>query len=153
MYKERFVATGFSQKDRIDYEETFSLGSRYTSIRNIMALASMMKWDVHQMDIKTTFLNGMIEEEVYIKQTQGFEFEDIVTHVCNMKKALYGLKQAHRSWYGRIDRFLTILGFTKSKVDPNLYMKVMDDDPIILLLYVDDIFFTRNEKRITYCKK
>ena len=63
----RFVAKGFSQSKGIDYEETFSLGARYTSIRTIMALASMMKWDLHQMDVKTTFLNGMIEEEVYIE--------------------------------------------------------------------------------------
>ena len=75
-YKERFVARGFSQKVGIDYEETFALVVRYTSIRFIMALPSMMKWDLHQMDVKTTFLNGVIEEEVYIKQPQGFEVED-----------------------------------------------------------------------------
>ena len=76
--------------------------ARYTSIRTIMAPTSMMKWDLHQMDVKTTFLNGMIEEEVYIEQPQGFEVEDRLTHVCNLKKALYGLKQAPRYWYGRI---------------------------------------------------
>ena len=118
-----------------------------------MALASMMKWDLHQMDVKTTFLNGMIEEEVYIKQPQGFEVEDKVTHVCKLKKALYGLKQAPRAWYGRIYSFLTILVFTKSKVDPNLYFKVMDDEPIILLLYVDDLFLTGNQNQISECKK
>ena len=92
VYEERFVATGFSQKEGIDYEETFAPVERYTSIRTIMALASMMKWDLHQMDVKTTFLNGLIEEEVYIEQPQGFEVEDRVTHVCKLKKALYGLK-------------------------------------------------------------
>ena len=71
-----------------------------------------------------------------------------MTHVCKLKKALYGLKQAPRAWYGRIDTFLTSLGFTKSKVDPNLYMKVMDDEPVILLLYVDDLFLTGNGKQI-----
>ena len=105
------------------------------------------------MYVKTTFLNGMIEEEVYIEHPQGFEFEDKVTHVCKLKKALYGLMQAPRSWYGRIDSFLTSLGFTKSKVDPNLYMKVMDDEPSILLLYVNDLFLTENRKRITESKK
>ena len=69
-----------------------------------------------------------------------------MTHVCKLKKAMYGLKQPPRAWYGRIYNFLTSLGFTKSKVDPNLYMKDMDDEPIILLLYVDDLFLTRNEK-------
>ena len=91
-YKARFVARGFSQKEGIGYEETFDLVSRYTSIRTIMALTSMMKWDLHQMDVKTTFLNGVIEEEVYIKKPQGFEVEYRVTHVCKLKKALYRLK-------------------------------------------------------------
>jgi hypothetical protein len=80
-----------------------------------------MKWKLHQMDVKTTFLNGVIEEEVYIEQPQGFEVEDRKTHVCKLKKALYGLKQAPKAWYGRIDSFLTSLGFTKSKVDSNLF--------------------------------
>ena len=104
------------------------------------------------MDIKTTFLNGVIEEEVYIEQPQGFEVEDRVTHVCKLKKALYGLKQDPRVWYGRIYSFLKSLGFTKSKDGPNLYMKIMDDEPVILLLYVDDLFMIQNGKQITYCK-
>ena len=146
-YKERFVARGFSQKERIVYEETFAPVAWCTSIRTIMELASMMKWDLQQMDVKTTFLIGVISEELYIEQPQGFEIEDRVTHVCKLKKALYGLKQDPRAWYGRIDNFLTRLGFTKSKVDPNLYMKVMDDEPVILLLYVDDLFLTEMENR------
>ena len=92
------------------------------------------------MDVKTTFLNGVIEEEVYIEQPQGFEVEDRETHVCKLKKDMYGLKQAPRSWYGRIDSLLTSIGFTKSIVDPNLYINIVDDDPAILLLYVDDLF-------------
>ena len=67
------------------------------------------------MDVKTAFLNGVLEEEVYVAQPQGFETQDRKTHVCRLKKALYGLKQAPRTWYGRIDRFLKSLGFTKSK--------------------------------------
>ena len=106
-----------------------------------MELASMMKWDLHQMNVNTSFLNGVIEEEVYIKQPQGFQVEDTGTHTCKLKKYLYGLKQAPRAWYGRIDSFLTSLGFTKSKVDPNFYFKVIEDEPGILLLYVDDRFF------------
>ena len=66
---------------------------------------------------------------------------------------MYGLKKAPRAWYGRIDNLLTSLGFTKSKVNPNLYLKVMDDEPIILLLYVDDLFLIGNEKHIAYCNK
>ena len=88
-YKEILVARGFSQKEGIDYEETFAPVARYTSIKTIMALASMMKWDLHQMDVKTTFLNGLIEEEVYIEEPQGFEVEDRVTYVYKLKKDLY----------------------------------------------------------------
>ena len=110
-YKAIFVAIGFSQKEGIDYEEKFALVARYTSIRAIMALTSMMKWNLHQMDVKIAFLNGVIEEEVYIEQPQGFEAKNKVTHVCKLKKDMYGMKQAPRALYGRINRFL-ILTFT-----------------------------------------
>jgi hypothetical protein len=118
-HKARFVFRGFCQKEGIDYEETFSPIARYISIKTMIALVAKMKWKLHQMDVKTNFLNGVIEEEVYIEQTQGFEFEDKKTHVCILKKDMYGLKQAPRSWYGRIDSFLMSMGFTKSKVDSN----------------------------------
>jgi hypothetical protein len=97
------------------------------------------------MDVQTTFLNGVIEEEVYVEQPQGFEVEDMKSHVCKLKKALYELKQAPRAWYGWIDSFLTSLSFTKSKADSDLYFKVMNDEPVILLLYVDDLFLTGEE--------
>ena len=83
-----------------------------------------MKWKLHQMDVKATFLNGDIEEEVYIEQPLGFESHDKETHVCRLKKALYGLKQAPRAWYGRIDGFLMNLVFTKSKVDSILIIRL-----------------------------
>ena len=102
---------------------------------------------------ENNFPNGVIKEEVYIEQPQGFEVEDRRTHVCKMEKVLYGLKESPRAWYGRIDSFLTSLGFTKSKVDPNLYFKVMDDEFVILFLYVDELFLTFNEKQILECKK
>jgi hypothetical protein len=152
-YKARFDAHGFSQNEGIDYEEKFSPVARYTSIKIIISLTAKMKWKLHQMDVKTTFLNGVIEEEVYIEQPQGFEVEDRKTHVSKLKKALYRLKQAPRAWYGRIDSFLTSLGFTKNKVDYNLYFKVMNDDLVILLLYVDDLFLIGEENLITECKK
>ena len=114
-YNARFVARGFSQKEEIDYEETFALVVRYNSIITILALASNIKWKLHQMDVKTTFLNGLIEEEVYIEQPQGFETNDHKNRVCILKKELYGLNKAPIAWYGRIDGFLMRLGFTKSK--------------------------------------
>ena len=104
-----------------------------------------MKWKLHQMGVKTGFLNNVIEEEVYIEQPLGFETHDRKTHVCRVKKALYGLKQAPRVWYGRIDGFLMSLGFTKIKRDSNLYYKVVDDGIMILFLYVDDLFLKGEE--------
>ena len=94
------------------------------------------------MDVKANFLNSVIEEEVYIEQPPIFETHDKSTHVCILNKDLHGLKQAPRAWYGRIDGFLMNLGFTKSKFDSNLYCKVENDGIMILLLYVDHLFFT-----------
>jgi hypothetical protein len=85
---------GFSQVEGIDYEETFAPVARYSSIRSILALSVQMGWKIHQMDVKTTFLNGVIEEEVYIEQPEGFETFNRESHVCRLKRALYGLKQA-----------------------------------------------------------
>ena len=112
-----------------------------------------MKWMLHHMDVKTSFLTGLIEEVVYIEQLQGFETNDQETHVCKLKKALYGLKQAPREWYGRIDGFLMSLGFTKSKADSNLYYKVEGDGLMILQLYVDNLFLTGEDKPINESKK
>jgi len=105
------------------------------------------------MYVNTSFLNGVIEEEVHIEQPQGFEVEDKKTHVCKLKKALYELKQVPRAWHGRIDSFMTSLGFTNSKSDSNHYFKVMNDEPIILLFYVDDLFLTGEENLISDWKK
>jgi hypothetical protein len=127
--------------------------AKYTSIRSIIAFASTMEWKLHQMDVKTAFLNGVIEEEVFIEQPQGFMIHGKESHVCRLKKALYGLKQAPRAWYARINGYLMSLGFTKSEADHNLYYKVEDGCPSILVLYVDDLFLTRNKKLIDGCKR
>ena len=99
------------------------------------------------------FLYGMVKNEVYMEQSLGFETHDRQSHVFRLKKALYGLKQAPRTWYGRIDSFLMSLGFTKSKADSNLYYKVVDGDQVILLMYVDDLFLTGEEKLILDSKR
>ena len=92
-HKAIFFSRGFSQVERIDYEETFAPVARYTSIWMIISLATSMGWRLHQMDVKTTFLNGEIEEEVYIDQLDGFVIHEKESHVCRLKMALYGLKQ------------------------------------------------------------
>ena len=99
-----------------------------------------MKLKIHQMDVKTAFLNGVVEEEVYVEQPLVFETHDRESHVCRLKKALYSLKQESRTWYDKIYGFLSSLGFTKIKANSNLYNKIEDGNPVILTLYVDDLF-------------
>jgi len=91
-YKSNFVAKGFSQVKGIDYEEIFSPIARYSSIKSILALVMQTSWKIHQMDVKTSFFNGVIEDEVYIKQPEGFETFDQESHLCRLRQALYGLK-------------------------------------------------------------
>jgi hypothetical protein len=95
----------------------------------------------------------VVYEEVYIEQPQGFEVHPRESHVCRLKKALYGLKQAPRAWYAHIDNYLARLRFSKSHADPNLYYKVVNNAPAILLLYVDDFFLTGAEPLTIQCKK
>jgi hypothetical protein len=121
-------------------------------LEKVMSIVSVMGWRIHQMDVKTTFLNGIIEEEVYIEQPQGFEVNGKESHVCRLKKALYGLKQAPRAWYSRIDGYLLSMGFTKSEADPNLYYIFVGTDLLILVLYVDDLFLIGTKKLIAGCK-
>jgi hypothetical protein len=105
-YKARFVALGFSQVEGVDYDETFAPAAKYTSTRAVISIAAEMGWKIHQMDVKTAFPNGFIEEEVYIEQPLGFEVHGRESHVCRLKKALYGLKQAPGAWHSRIDAYL-----------------------------------------------
>lgn len=141
-YKARFVVRGFSQKEGINYEETFAPVAKYTSVRTVIAIVASKGWKIHQMDVKTAFLNGIIEEEVYLEQPKGFVVNNKQTHVCKLKKALYRLKQAPWAWYERIDHHLTKLGFTKNNADSNLYFKVLQGDMLIMVLYVDDHLIT-----------
>eukprot|EP00253_Pinus_taeda_P001980 PITA_01980 len=97
-YNARFVAKGYGQKERIDYDETFTPVARCTSIRTVISLAAQMGWEIHQMDVKTTFLNRVIKEEVYIEQPEGFVTHEKKSHVCRLKKTMCGLKQAPRAW-------------------------------------------------------
>eukprot|EP00253_Pinus_taeda_P001742 PITA_01742 len=141
-YKARVVAHGFSQVEGIDCDETFAPVVRSSFIKSMLALSTQMGWKIHQMDVKIAFLNGKIEEEVYIEQPEGFETLDHESHVCQIKRALYELKQAPRAWYTKIDNYFTGLGFTKSEVDANLYHIMVKGKKLIIVLYVDDLIFT-----------
>jgi hypothetical protein len=112
-----------------------------------------MGWKLHQMNVKTTFLNGEIEEEVYIEQPERFVIHNKKSHVCRLKKALYGLKQVPRAWYEKMDGFLMSLSFSKSVVDPNQYYHIDGNECLILVLYVDDLFLTGLERLIVECKQ
>jgi hypothetical protein len=151
-YKAKFLAQGFSQIEGIYCDETFSPIVRYSSIRSILALLVHMGLCIHQMDVKTTFLNEIIEEELYIEQPEGFETFDRESQVCRLKRALYGLKQAPRAWYTWIDSYFTGLGFTKSEADANLYQILVESKILIIVLYVDDLILTGDEQLIHSCK-
>jgi len=144
-YKARFVARGFSHKEGEYYDEIFSLVARYTTICSIVAFVVGQGWTLHQSGIKTKFLHGILHEEVYVEKPHGLEVEDQKTHVCKLKKAFYGLKKDPRAWYVHIDNYLTKLGFKRSNVHPNLYLKVVQGMSLILVLYVDDLFLTGSE--------
>jgi hypothetical protein len=151
-YKAIFVARGFSQVEGIDYEETFAHVARYTSIRTIISLVASMGWRLHQMYVKTSFINGEIEEEVYIEQSYGFVIHEKESHVCRLNKSMYGLKQAPCAWYENIDGYLMSFLFSKIVVDPSLYYNIVSDECLTLVLYVDDLFLNGSESLIVECK-
>jgi hypothetical protein len=101
------------------------------------------------MDVKSTFLNGELEEEVYIEQLEGFLLSEREDYLCILKKALYGLKQAPRAWYSRLDRHLQQQGFRKENLDRNLYIKVDQNNILIIEVYVDDIIFGSDDDRMS----
>ena len=144
-YKARLVAKGFTQKDGIDYKETFSPVSKKDSFRIIMALVAHYDLELHQMDVKTAFLNGNLEEEIYMDQPEGFSVKGKEHMVCKLKKSIYGLKQASRQWYLKFNDTITSFGFQENTVDRCIYMKVSGSKFIFLVLYVDDILLATND--------
>eukprot|EP00253_Pinus_taeda_P033080 PITA_33080 len=147
--KARLVCKGYAQQEGIDFEENFALDARLEAIRMFLALSSFQKFKFFQMDVKSAFLNGDLEEEVYIEKPNGFILGNDPKLVCRLKKALYGLKQASRAWYYWLDRYLHQQGFSKGLVDSNLYIKMENDKWLILVVYVDDIIFGSNEEAMS----
>ncbi|KAL2237106.1 UNVERIFIED_CONTAM: Retrovirus-related Pol polyprotein from transposon TNT 1-94 [Sesamum indicum] len=138
-YKARLVAKGFTQKEGIDYNEIFSPVVKYTTVRVILALTAFYDWELKQMDVKTAFLHGDLDENIYMTQPFGFSDKSKPDHVCLLKKSLYGLKQSPRQWNKKFDVFMISLNFTRSNHDHCLYFKYVNDAPIFLVLYVDDM--------------
>lgn len=107
-----------------------------------------MKLLVYQLDVKSAFLNGVLEEEVYVEQPQGYEIEGEQDKVYRLHKALYGLKQAPRAWNSRIDSYFTNNGFKKSPSEPSLYVKKENEKFLIVCLYVDDLIYIGNDAKM-----
>jgi hypothetical protein len=139
--KSRLVCKGYAQVEVQDFDETFSLVEKLEAIRMFLAYSCHKNFKVYQMDVKSAFLNGDLEEEVYMEKPEGFSLIDNPNYICKLKKALYGLKQAPRAWYYRLDKFLQDKGFKKGIVDRNLYIKSKGDNLLVVLVYVDDIIF------------
>jgi hypothetical protein len=135
------LCKGYAQIEGINFEETFSPIARIEAIWLLLAYACSKNVKVYQMDVKSSFLNGELEEEVCIEQLEGFHLSENVDYVCKLKKTLYGLKQAPKAWYSKLDKYLQQVGFKKGSADNNLYIKVSEGDILLIEVYVDDIIF------------
>jgi hypothetical protein len=142
--KARLVCKGYAQIEGLDFDETFAPVARLEAIRMFLTYACHKKFKVYQMDVKSSFLNGGLKEEVYMEQPEGFQLSDNPEFVCKLKKDLYGLKQAPRAWYHRLDTYLQDKGFKRGTIDNDLYIKTEGNDFLIVLVYVDDIIFGNN---------
>jgi hypothetical protein len=145
-YKARLVVRGFLQRQGIDYEEVFAPVARLETVRLVVAHASMQGWNLHQLDVKSAFLNGELEEEVYIDQPQGFVKKGSEDKVLRLRKALYGLKQAPRAWNKRIDKALINMKFNKCISEHGVYVKSGGGEIVIVCLFVDDLLVTGNSE-------
>ncbi|MCO5588954.1 hypothetical protein L7F22_042917 [Adiantum nelumboides] len=143
-YKVRLVAKGFKQNKKIDFDEIFSPVVKMTTLRLVLGVVAIEDLELIQMDVKTAFLHRDLDEDVYMKQLEGFAFESPklsrVELVCRLRKALYGLKQGSRQWYLKFDKYMQSQGYERSQEDHCLYTgKLSNGSLIILILYVDDM--------------
>jgi hypothetical protein len=144
-FKARLVAKGFTQREEIDYNETFSPVSCKDFFRIIMVLVAHYDLELHQMNVKMTFLNGDLYENIYIAQSKGFVVEGKENLGCRLKKSIYGLKQASRQWYLKFDETIRKFGFKKDEEDNCIYAKFKNGKFIFLILYVDDILLASSD--------
>ncbi|GKA73001.1 putative ribonuclease H-like domain-containing protein [Tanacetum coccineum] len=146
--KARLVAQGYTQEEGIDYDDVFAPVARIEAIRLFLAYASFMGFMVYQMDMKSAFFYGQIEEEVYVCQPPGFEDPDYPNKVYKVVKALYGLHQAPRAWYETYANYLLANGFQRRKIDQTLFIKRQKGEILLVQVYVDDIFFGSTNKEL-----
>ncbi|GJV20360.1 retrovirus-related pol polyprotein from transposon TNT 1-94 [Tanacetum coccineum] len=148
--KEKLIAQGYNQQEGIDYDESFAPIARLEAIRIFLAFVTYMNFIFYQMDVKSAFLNGKLKEEVYVKQSLGFESSEFPNHVCKLDKTLYRLKQAPRSWYEIFSTFLTKHNFVRGKIDNTLFVYKTQTDVILVQVYVDDIIYGSTSTKL--CK-
>ena len=148
-YKARLVAKGFSQTEGIDYNEIYSPVVKHRSIRVILSLVAYFDWELEQLDVKTAFLYGELDEQIFMSQPEGFELGDKKAKVCLLHKSLYGLKQSPRQWYLKFDQFMLSQDFKRSDYDWCVYSKCLSHGIMIyLLLYVDDMLIVCQNKNM-----
>jgi hypothetical protein len=144
-HKAKLVPRGFTQTFGVDYNETFAPIAKFVSICGILALATIEDMEIHQMDVKTTFLNGDLEEDIYMEQPVGFTEGD--EHlVCKLHKSLYSLKQFPRAWNQKLDVFLKNIEFVKTNVNFNVYVTQVRDVKFFIVVYIDDFILVCNNK-------
>jgi hypothetical protein len=141
-HKARLVAKGYVQREGIDFEEVFAPVARLDSVRLLLAVAAQETWEVHHLDVKSAFLNGELEEEVYVVQPPGFVEHGSEGKVLRLRKALYGLRQAPRAWNSKLDSSLVALGFTNCPSEHAMYTRGKSGERLLLGVYVDDLIVT-----------
>lgn len=147
--KSRLVAKGYTQEYGVDYTEVFTPVARMETVRLVVSLIAQKQWNIYQLDVKSTFLHGDLDEDVYVEQPPGYKVKGQEDKVYKLNKALYGLKQAPRAWYSRIESYFTKEGFLRCPYEHTLFIKVGKEGKILIVcLYVDDLIFTGNDETV-----